>query len=381
MRGVHPIDTQWQVIEGVVRARINRVLKHRQFIMGPEVEEFEQRLAKLTGAAHVVSCGSGTDALLLSLMAVGVGPGQAVFTTVFSFIAAAEAIKLLGATPVFVDIDPDTFVLDPEKLDEAVRTTSQHTSLVPRAIVPVDLFGVPADYEALNVVAREHDLTVVSDAAHSLGAEYAGQTVGTLGDITAVSFFPSKPLGAYGDGGAVLTNSDSVAETVRQMRIHGRKGRGFPHVYIGLNSRLDTIQAAVLLAKLDYFKQELEHRRQCAADYQRALGGMVQLQEEPLNTRSAWAYYSVVTDARDAVQADLAARGVPTAVYYPQLLCEEPVFANLSYGVDDFPVARRLSKRIVHLPLHGHLPKSAVDAISRSVTQSIHEHTVVSTSA
>ncbi len=268
------LKSQQQKISDRLAQNLQRVLAHGQYIMGPEVNELETRLAAYVGVKHAISCSSGTDALLMPLMAYGVGPGDAIFTTPFTFIATAEVIQLLGATPVFVDIDPQTFNLDPESLAEAVGSLGQNPGtahLKPKGIIPVDLFGQPADYDRINAIARDHGLFVLEDAAQSFGGTYKGRRAGALAEVAATSFFPAKPLGCYGDGGAIFTDDDGLAEVLRSIRVHGQGKDKYENVRIGLNGRLDTLQAAVLLAKLEIFDQEVVDRQRVARQYGEAL--------------------------------------------------------------------------------------------------------------
>ena len=270
------LKTQQKAILPAITERIQRVLAHGQYIMGPEVKELEDRLAAYVGVKHVVSCSSGTDALLMPLMAYGVGPGDAIFTTPFTFIATAEVIQLLGATPVFVDIDPKTFNIDPAALKQAIAGLSQNpktASLKPKGIIPVDLFGQPADYDAINAIAQQHNLFVLEDAAQSFGATYKGKKACSLADVAATSFFPAKPLGGYGDGGAIFTDDDGLAEVLRSIRIHGQGSDRYDNIRIGLNGRLDTLQAAILLVKMDIFDQEVEARQNVAERYSQGSAG------------------------------------------------------------------------------------------------------------
>ena len=303
------LKAQQQVIFPALMERINRVLAHGQYIMGPEVTELEERLAAYVGARHAISCSSGTDALLMPLMAYGVGPGDAIFTTPFTFIATAEVIQLLGATPVFVDIDPKTFNIDPEALAQGIaglEKNPQTAHLRPKGIIPVDLFGQPADYDRINALAQMHGLFVLEDAAQSFGATYKGRRAGSLADAAATSFFPAKPLGGYGDGGAIFTDNDELAEILRSIRVHGQGSDKYENVRIGINGRLDTIQAAVLLAKLDVFDQEVVARQEVARRYSAGLQDLVEVPVVAPECTSVWAQYSVLCANRDAVLDALA---------------------------------------------------------------------------
>lgn len=357
------LKKQYERIKPRIQERINEVLRHGKFIMGPEVAELEARLASFVEAKYCVSCASGTDALLLCLLAKEVGPGDAVFTTPFTFIATAEVICLLGATPVFVDIDPETYNIDPAKLLTAIEAVKTGTiqgatagrTLRPRGIIPVDLFGLPADYDEINRIAKLHELFVLEDAAQSLGGSYKGKKVGNLTDMAATSFFPAKPLGGYGDGGAMFTNDEAIANRVRSLREHGKGAHKYDNVRIGINGRLDTLQAAVLLPKLEIFESEIKDRQEVAARYSKALQSMVKVPYVPDGLLSAWAQYSVVTDKREQCLAKLKAMGIPTAIYYPRPLHLQTAFAHLGHRQGDFPVAERMSDRIFSLPMHPYL--------------------------
>ena len=347
--------------------------------MGPEVAELENELASFAGTDHCISCSSGTDALLMALMAEGVGPGDAVFTTPFTFIATAEVITLLGAAPVFVDIDPVTFNIDPHQLDlAATAVRSQDATLYPlpisalgdeplrlKLIIPVDLFGHPADYDAINAVASKHGLTTLADAAQSFGAQYRDGRAVTFGKTAATSFFPAKPLGCFGDGGAVFTNDETVAEVCRSLRVHGKGGHKYDNVRTGLNARMDTLQAAVLLAKLTIFPDELVKRQFVADGYAQGLSGVPNLVLPVVRPgcTSAWAQYTVRHPRRDEVQAVLKERGVPTAVYYPCPLHLQTAFANLNYEHGAFPVSEVASQEVFSLPMSPYVEPKTLDEI------------------
>jgi len=369
------LKQQYERIKPRIQQRINQVLEHGKFIMGPEVMELEESLAAFVGAKYCVSCANGTDALLLSLLAKGIGPGDAVFTTPFTFIATAEVICLLGATPVFVDIDPDTYNIDPGKLELAIvetelgkgRLGTGQKKLIPRGIIAVDLFGLPADYDAINRIARRHGLFVLEDAAQSLGGSYKGRRVGNLTDIAATSFFPAKPLGGYGDGGAIFTNDEAMANSLRSLREHGKGSHKYDNVRIGINGRLDTLQAAILLSKLEVFESEIKKRQEIAARYSDAFRGMAKVPHVPEGLLSAWAQYSLVVDNRERYLATLKELGIPTAVYYPRPLHLQTAFAHLGYRQGDFPVAERTSERIFSLPMHPYLNETDQDRIIEAV--------------
>ena len=352
------LKTQQGIISDRLAQNLQRVLAHGQYIMGPEVNELETRLAAYVGVKHAISCSSGTDALLMPLMAYGVGPGDAIFTTPFTFIATAEVIQLLGATPVFVDIDPKTFNLDPESLAAAVGSLGQNPGtahLKPKGIIPVDLFGQPADYDRINAIARDHGLFVLEDAAQSFGGTYKGRRAGALAEVAATSFFPAKPLGCYGDGGAMFTDDDELAEALRSIRVHGQGKDKYENVRIGLNGRLDTLQAAVLLAKLEIFDQEVMDRQKVARQYCEALSPLVTVPSVAPDCTSVWAQFSVQSDHRELLLQKLQAAQIPAAIYYPVPLHLQKAFAHLSYKPGDFPVSEHASRRIFSLPMHPYL--------------------------
>jgi dTDP-4-amino-4,6-dideoxygalactose transaminase len=369
------LAAQQKRIRDRIEANIAAILDHGRYIMGPEIRELEDKLADYVGVEHASACASGTDALLLALMAYDIGPGDAIFTTPFTFIATSEVISLLGATTVFVDIDPQTFNLDPVKLEQAVQAITGHTasdqplpqsesSLTARGIIAVDLFGLPADYDRINALAQSHNLFVLEDAAQSFGAEYNGKMAGNLSHIGCTSFFPAKPLGCYGDGGMCFTNDEKLAETMESLRVHGKGTHKYDNVRTGINGRMDTLQAAILLAKFDIFPEEIELRQEVAQRYTRLLNHQAEVQTPAVfdGMKNAWAQYSVL--ARDEahrakLQERLKAADIPTAIYYPKPLHLQTAFKSLGYKEGDFPISEDFSARIFSLPMHPYL--SSVD--------------------
>ncbi len=348
-----------------LRRRIDTVLEHCQFILGPEVKELEDALAAYCGAKHCVGVSSGTDALQIAMMAEDIGPGDAVFLPAFTYTATAEVPLLLGATPVFVDVDPRTFQIDPEHLAHRIATSK----LRPRAIIGVDLFGQPADWPALSRLARRHDLFLLDDLAQSFGASLHGVMLGSQADATATSFFPSKPLGAYGDGGALFTESADRAELYRSLRTHGEGKTRYEVLRTGMNGRLDSMQAAVLLAKLTVFPEELRARERIAQSYDQRLGNAVATPARVPDSTSAWAIYAILLDSeadRDRTQAALRASGVPTAIYYPRPLHRQPAYSAAHDG-SALPVAEDLAGRILALPIHPDLTDQGVEHICNAV--------------
>jgi dTDP-4-amino-4,6-dideoxygalactose transaminase len=349
------LDVQRRHLGDRVERNLAKVLRHGKFIMGPEVRELEELLAERVGAGHVVTCSSGTDALTLPLLAWGIRPGDAVFVPSFTFTATAEVVALLGATPVFCDVDPETFNLTSESLRRAVEMIATEGTLRPRAVIPVDLFGQPASYPELEALAATHGLMVLADAAQSFGAQLGGHPVGRFGHATATSFFPAKPLGCYGDGGAVFTNDADLADVMRSLRVHGKGSDKYDTVRVGLNARLDTMQAAVLLAKLEVFDEELEKRSEVARRYSELLAGSVSIPHLPPDRTSTWAQYTIRLDERDRVAQELRHNGVPTAVYYPRPLHEQPAFDGGVLSPSSCSVATSLAASVLSLPMHPYL--------------------------
>jgi UDP-2-acetamido-2-deoxy-ribo-hexuluronate aminotransferase len=353
------LQEQYRRLKPRIDARIQAVLDHGRFILGPEVAELEARLAARLGARHAIGCASGTDALLLALMALGIDRGDEVITSPFTFFATGEMITLLGATPVFVDIDPVTYNLDPAGLEPAVTPRT-------RAILPVSLYGQPAEMDAINQIAARHKLAVIEDAAQSFGALYKGRHSGSLSTIGCTSFFPSKPLGCYGDGGACFTDDDALAQAMIELRNHGQSAR-YVHMRIGINGRLDTLQAAVLLAKLDVFDEELIARSEAADRYTAFLKDAVRTPLVPHDRTSAWAQYTIEVDDREGVEKSLHAAGIPTAVHYPMPLHLQPVYASLGLDRGRYPVAERVAGRVLSLPMHPYLKPEQIERVSEAV--------------
>ena len=356
-----------------LRRRVDAVLAHCQFVMGPEVAELEGRLAAYCGAAHCVGVSSGTDALQIAMMAEGIGPGDAVFLPAFTYTATAEVPLVLGATPVFVDVDPATFQIDPAHLAQRIRAVRAAGRLRPRALIGVDLFGQPADWPALRALAEAEDLFTIDDCAQSFGASLHGRKLGREAHVTAVSFFPSKPLGAYGDGGALLTDSAERAALYRSLRTHGEGATRYEVLRTGMNGRLDTLQAAILLAKLEGFDGELATRERVARIYDRRLGNVLTVPARVPDSASAWAIYAVLLPegaSRDRVQAALREAGVPTAVYYPRPLHHQPAYAAAHDGTT-LPVSEHLATRIMALPIHPDLSDSDAEQICNAVTAAL----------
>lgn len=336
-----------------VDAGLARVLDHGKYIMGPEIAELEGALAAFVGAGEVVSCGSGTDALVMALLVRGAGPGHAVFLPSFTFAATAEAVALLGATPVFVDIDPVSYNLDPASLEAAVAGLDD--SLTAAGVIPVDLFGLPADYARIQEVADAHGLWVIADAAQGFGGEIGGRRVGRFAPLTTTSFFPAKPLGCYGDGGAVVALDPADAEILRSVRVHGSGSDKYDNVRLGINGRLDTIQAAILLPKLAIFADELDRRQLVAQRYTDALADVLVAPEVPDGVRSAWAQYTVRVPNRAAIVSALGERGVPTAVYYPLPLHRQRAYSRYPVGAGGMAVSDEAAEEVLSLPMHPYL--------------------------
>jgi dTDP-4-amino-4,6-dideoxygalactose transaminase len=361
------LKTQQKRIRSSLEKRFNAILDHGAYIMGPEVHELEEKLAEYCGVKHAISCSSGTDALLIPLMAWGIGPGDAVFTTPFTYVATAEVIALLGATPVFVDVYDSTFNIDCEKLEIAIQETIKNGELKPKAIIPVDLFGVPARYRLIDSIAKKYDLKVIEDGAQSFGASIGEKKVGTFGDVAATSFYPAKPLGCYGDGGAIFTNNDSLADQCKAIRIHGTSSDRYNSEIIGLNGRLDSMQAAVLLEKLTIFDEELEMRNKVNDNYRKFLNNA---QYIPENYHSAHALFSITLGShkkREELVRKLKKNNIPNVIYYKYPIHLMTGFDYLKYKNGDFPVSENLSQTIVSLPMHPYLTKSDIDLIIKAL--------------
>jgi UDP-2-acetamido-2-deoxy-ribo-hexuluronate aminotransferase len=354
------LKTQYQASREHINARIQAVLDHGQYIMGPEVAELEARLAQFTGARHCITVASGTEALIISLMALGIGPGDEVITTPFSFIATAEAIVLLGATPVFADVDPATCNIDPSLIEEKISART-------RAIMPVSLYGQTADMKEINAIANRHRLAVIEDAAQSFGATYRGKKSCNLSTIGCTSFFPSKPLGCYGDGGAIFTSDDALAGAMREIRVHGQ-ARRYVHTRIGVGGRMDTLQCAIVLAKLERFEWELEQRARAAACYDRLFSGRLRLVARPRDRSCVFAQYTVLLEERDRIQALLHAAGIPTAVHYPVPMHLQPAYAGLC-RTGDCPVAVALAARVISLPMGPYLSPASAHQVATILLQ------------
>ncbi|MGB9029252.1 MAG: DegT/DnrJ/EryC1/StrS family aminotransferase [Acidobacteriaceae bacterium] len=361
------LKAQYRHIQSRVDARIRKVLEHQRFILGPEIAELEGRLAARVVAQHCISCASGTDALLLALMALEIGAGDEVITTPFTFFATGEMITLLGARPVFVDVEPVGYNLDPARIEAAITPRM-------KAILPVSLYGQTAEMDAINAIACKHGLAVIEDAAQSFGALYKGRHSGNLSTIGCTSFFPSKPLGCYGDGGACFTDDDALAQAMRQLRNHGQEMR-YRHTRIGINGRLDTLQAAVLLAKLEVFDEELTARAEIADRYNALLQDAVPAPRVLRERTSVWAQYTIEVDDREAVESSLRDAGIPTAVHYPVPLHLQPVYAQLSremgWARGSFPVAEHAAERVLSLPMHPYLKPAGIERVAEAVKAAV----------
>jgi dTDP-4-amino-4,6-dideoxygalactose transaminase len=352
---------------------IARVLAHCQFIQGPEVRALEAELAAFCGAKHVIGCASGTDALLLVLLAWGIGPGDAVICPAFTFHATAEMVALLGATPVLADVEAHSFNIDPVSLERAVATAKRH-GLKPRAVIPVDLFGLPADHDAIGQIAAAHGMLVLDDAAQAFGATYKGRKLGGLATATATSFFPAKPLGCYGDGGAVFTNDDALAARVKSLRVHGESPNDkYDALHIGITGRLDSIQAAVLIEKLKIFPDEIVARGQAAARYASALADVATVPRTGNESTSIWAQYTIRLQPgrRDGLGTALKAQGIPTAVYYPKPIHRQAAYSHFPVVEGGLPVSDQLSGEVISLPMHAYLDGPTQDRIIDAVRHTL----------
>ena len=369
------LKKQYQILKNDIQANIDKVLEHGQYIMGPEVAQLENKLAKYAGSKYCLSCSSGTDALLIALMAKGVKSGDAIITTPFTYIATAEVISLLGATPIFVDVYPETFNINPDKITDAVNK-AKDMGLKPKGIIPVDLFGLPARYRLIQNIAKELNLFVLEDAAQGFGGSIRGKKAGSFGDVAATSFFPAKPLGCYGDGGAIFTDNDEIFSLMESIRVHGQGESKYDCDRIGLNGRLDTIQAAILLPKLEVYEKEIELRQKVADLYSENLGNYkdIKIPFVPKDYQSVWAQYSIILknkENRKNVINALKIEGIPSVVYYQKSLHLQKTFKNLGYKIGDFPVSENISNRILSLPMHPYLDDASINKISKIIKSSI----------
>ena len=352
------LKSQYAALREPINARIQRVLDHGQYIMGPEVKELEERLAAWTGARHCITVASGTEALLIALMALGIKPGDEVITTPFTFAATAEMIALIGGKPVYVDVEEDTANIDAAKVAAAITPRT-------KAIMPVSLYGQPADMDEINVIAAKHKLPVIEDAAQSFGAEYKGRKSCNLSTIGCTSFFPSKPLGCYGDGGAIFTGDDALAQAMREIRVHGQSGR-YHHTRVGVGGRMDAIQCAVVLAKLERFDWEVRQRIEIGAHYTALLGDAVKTMALRPDRSCVYAQYTVRVAERAKMEAKLKAQGIPTAVHYPLSLHQQPAY-SAGWEGRSFPVSEQLAREVLSLPMHADLDESTQQRIVTAV--------------
>ncbi len=355
-------------IKDRVEAAVLKVLGEGKYILGPEVAELETRLAEFAGIGRALSCANGTDAILIPLMAWGIGPGDAVFVPSFTFASTAETVVLAGASPVFVDIDPDTYNMSPASLTEAIDAVQAKGELTPKAVIAVDLFGQPADYPALEPIARKHGLKLVSDCAQGYGCTLDGKASLHWADALTVSFYPAKPLGAYGDGGAVLCKDDALFDIMKSVRVHGEGKARYEYARIGLNSRLDTIQAAILLAKMDVFAEEIQMRQAIADKYSAGMGNAVKTPHIIAGAQSTWAQYTIEVEDRDGFRAHLADRGVPSAIYYPIPLHQHEPYAVYPCAPNCLPVTEAAAERVLSLPMHPDMPDADVAQVIDAVT-------------
>jgi len=352
------LKAQQARLKDKIEAGIQNVLTHGQYILGPEVKELEEKLAAYVGAKYCITCANGTDALQIAQMAFGIGPGDEVITPGFTYIATAETVAILGATPVYVDVNPNTYNLDVEQLEAAITPRT-------KAIIPVSLYGQCADFDAINAIAAKYNIPVIEDAAQSFGATYKGRKSCSLTTVACTSFFPSKPLGCYGDGGAIFTNDDELAKVIRQIARHGQDRR-YHHIRVGMNSRLDTLQAAILLPKLEILDEEMQARQRIAETYTKLFND-VGVNTTPCiesHNQSAWAQYTIQIENRDDVQAKLKAQGIPTAVHYPIPLNKQPAVANANVSL---PVGDAIAERVMSLPMHPYLTVDAQEKIVASL--------------
>lgn len=361
------LDAQRRLLGDKIDHAVMNVINSGAYILGPAVTELEKQLCDFTGAKHTITCASGTDSLFMVLLAKNVGVGDAVFVPTFTFAATAEVVALAGATPIFVDVLPSNFNMDPESLRAAVDMVVSEGKLTPKGIIPVDLFGQPADYDAIQEIADAHGLWVMADAAQSCGATVNGRHTTAICDAGSTSFFPAKPLGCYGDGGAIFTNDDDLANRLLSIRVHGKGKDKYDNVRLGINGRLDTVQAAVLIEKLALFRDELTARQRIADQYNTALADVATVPQLDANKTSSWAQYTLLVDDRDAIVEGLKAKGVPTAIYYPIPLHQQTAYKHFPTTPQGCPVSESLAEKVLSLPMHPYLDQETQDYIIAQV--------------
>ena len=354
-----------------LNAAIDNVVSEGRYILGPQVAEFEKKIADYVGTKHAIACANGTDALLLPLHAWGIGPGDAVFCPSFTFAATAEVVALVRAEPVFVDVDPNTYNIDIASLEAAIAMVKAEGRLTPRAIIPVDLFGLSADYDAIAEIAEREGLKIIEDAAQSMGGSSGGIRCGAFGHVASTSFYPAKPLGCYGDGGAMFTNDDALAETLRSLAFHGKGETQYDNVRVGINSRLDTIQAAILIEKLAILEEEMEARQAVAQRYCDGLANSVKVPRLDTGERSAWAQFCIETPHRDGLKAHLQADGIPSVIYYVKPLHLQTAYEHFPRAPGGLPVSETLPQHILALPMHPYLSAEDQNRIIASITDYI----------
>lgn len=367
------LGAQQARIKDKIDARIAAVLDHGKYIMGPEVHEFESGLKNFCGASHAISCANGTDALLLALMAFGVRTGEAIFCPSFTFAASAEVVPCMGAVPIFVEVDPATFTMDVESLKRAV-VHAKSIGLKPSVVMPVDIFGLPADYDAIEAVAREEGMKILADSAQGFGATYKGRKTGAIGDIATTSFFPAKPLGCYGDGGAIFTANDEYAMLMKSYRVHGKGSDKYDNVRVGMNSRLDTLQAAILLEKLAIYADEIEKRQEVAARYSEGLSDTVDIPHVPSDCFSVWAQYTIrIRPGQDraAMQSGLQNAKIPNVVYYPMPLHQQTAYQECPTDPQGLEGSERLSQQVLSLPMHPYLAPEDQDRVIQAIKNTL----------
>ncbi|THF56618.1 DegT/DnrJ/EryC1/StrS family aminotransferase [Ollibium composti] len=361
------LGAQRERISSRLKAAIDAVVEEGRYILGPQVAEFEKKLAAYVGVEHVIACANGTDALLLPLYASGIGPGDAVFVPSFTFAATAEVVALAKAEPVFVDVDADTYNIDLASLEAAIAMVKKEGRLKPKAIIPVDLFGLAADYDAIMAIARRENLLVIEDAAQSIGGSADGKMCGAFGHVAGTSFYPAKPLGCYGDGGAMFTNDAALADRLRSFAFHGKGETQYDNVHVGINSRLDTLQAAILIEKLAIIEDEMEARRTVAQRYADGLGDVVKAANNPGHGRSAWAQYAIETPKRDGLRAHLTEKGIPSVIYYVKPLHEQVAYRDYPRTPTGLKVSETLPQNILCLPMHPYLSEADQDRIIETI--------------